>query len=160
MPRLPVDGKKVIEHRFSMGQFERDQLDTLITGMTVKNVSTPLVALLSDVTAMLTIAGILEALGLIDLSGVIGRLGKEFEGWVNDAKLGLFETPQAAEDAFNLIAAAQDLAYGPEVGGFQTGIVGSYLQYQLTSTEKIALWAYTTLGQLPGIPWFSGPEVN
>jgi hypothetical protein len=159
MPRLPVDGKKVIEHRFSMGQFERDQLDTLITGMTVKNVSTPLVALLSDVTAMLTIAGILEALGLIDLSGIIGRLGDEFKQWVDDTKAGLFETPQAAEDAFNIIAEAKDIAYGPEVGGYQTGIIGSYLQYQLTSTEKIALWAYTTLGNIPGIPWASGPEV-
>lgn len=159
MPRLPVDGKKVIEHRFSMGQFERDQLDTLITGITVKNVSTPLVALLSDVTAMLTITAILEALGLIDLSGVISRLGDEFKQWVDDTKAGLFETPQAAEDAFNLIAETIDLAEGPEVGGLNTGPIGSYLQYQLTSTEKIALWAYTTLGNLPGVPWYSAPEV-
>jgi len=52
MPRLPVDGKKVVEHRVSLSGFERQQIDTLITGLTVRNVGTPLVALLSDASAL------------------------------------------------------------------------------------------------------------
>ena len=50
--RLPVDGKKVREFRITLGTFERDRLDTLITGLTVKNVANPFVALISDVSAL------------------------------------------------------------------------------------------------------------
>jgi|TARA_R110000824_G_scaffold286710_1_gene474857 hypothetical protein len=50
--RLPVDGKKVQEFRITLGTFERDRLDTLITGLTVKNIANPFVALISDVSAM------------------------------------------------------------------------------------------------------------
>ena len=70
MPRLPVDGKKVIEHRYTLGQYERDQLDTLLTGVTVRNVGTPAVALLNDVTGLLALTAIAEALGLIDLAAL------------------------------------------------------------------------------------------
>ena len=55
MPRLPVDGKKVQEFRITLGTFERERVDTLITALTFNKVSTPLVALLSDVSAMTTI---------------------------------------------------------------------------------------------------------
>tara|TARA_R110000823_G_scaffold243173_1_gene367463 strand:- start:80 stop:472 length:393 start_codon:yes stop_codon:yes gene_type:complete len=50
--RLPVDGKKVQEFRITLGTFERDRLDTLITGLTVKNVANPFVALISDISAL------------------------------------------------------------------------------------------------------------
>ena len=62
MPRLPVDGKKVIEHRITLGTFERERLDTLITGLTIKNVATPTVALLNDVTGMIAIVAIIDQL--------------------------------------------------------------------------------------------------
>ena len=52
MPRLPVDGKKVQEIRFTLGTFERTQLETLVTGLTVKNVANPIVNLISDVSAL------------------------------------------------------------------------------------------------------------
>ena len=60
MPRLPVDGKKVIEHRITLGTFERERLDTLITGLTIKNIATPTVALLNDVTGMIAIVAIID----------------------------------------------------------------------------------------------------
>ena len=60
MPRLPVDGKKVIEHRITLGTFERERLDTLITGLTIKNIGTPTVALLNDVTGMIAIVAIID----------------------------------------------------------------------------------------------------
>ena len=37
--RLPVDGKKVIEHRISLGTFERQRLDSLITAIQVEKIS-------------------------------------------------------------------------------------------------------------------------
>jgi len=52
MPRLPVDGKKVIEHRISLSGVEREQLENFVMGYNVNRVMTPLVALLSDVTAL------------------------------------------------------------------------------------------------------------
>ena len=69
MPRLPVDGKKVVEHRITLGTYEREELDTFVTGVTVRNVGDPFVALMSDVSALVAITTLLEALGVIDLTG-------------------------------------------------------------------------------------------
>ena len=72
MPRLPVDGKKVIEHRITFGTKERELLDSLTTTMAFKNVATPTVSLLKDVTGMIIFVGLLnEFFGLnIELAGV------------------------------------------------------------------------------------------
>ena len=56
MPRLPIDGTKVKEFRLTLGTFERERIDTLITAIAINRVSTPLVALLSDVSALSAIA--------------------------------------------------------------------------------------------------------
>jgi len=146
MPRLPVDGKKVIEHRYTLGQYERDQLDTLITGITVRNVGTPITNVVGNPFAILSLVALAEAFGLIDLTGVINRLGEAFQGWVKDTKDGLFESPWAAEKSFNDIA---EVVMGPEVAGVNTGIVGSYFQYQLNATEKLAVWVYSSLSNIP-----------
>ncbi len=52
MPRLPVDGKKVIEHRITFGAKERDLLDQVTLGYQFNKIGSPLVALLSDISAM------------------------------------------------------------------------------------------------------------
>jgi hypothetical protein len=38
MPRLPVDGNKVVEHRITLGTYERQQLERFIDGMQVRNI--------------------------------------------------------------------------------------------------------------------------
>ena len=38
MPRLPVDGNKVIEHRITLGTYEREQLNRFVDGMQVRNI--------------------------------------------------------------------------------------------------------------------------
>ncbi len=58
MPRLPVDGKKVIEYRVSLSGIERKALEDLVFANTINKVSTPLVALLSDVSAMALLTGL------------------------------------------------------------------------------------------------------
>ena len=50
MPRLPVDN--VQEFRVTLGQYERERLDTIITALTINKISSPVIALLSDVSAM------------------------------------------------------------------------------------------------------------
>lgn len=38
MPRLPVDGKKVIEHRITLGTYEREQLNRMVDGLQIRNI--------------------------------------------------------------------------------------------------------------------------
>ena len=105
MPRLPVDGKKVIEHRVTLGTYERQQLDTLVTGVTVKNVGDPLVALLSDVSAIAVLAGILEALGVIDLTGLAKKLGGQGQAWIDAVLSGAFASlDEAMQHWYGMVA--------------------------------------------------------
>ena len=60
MPRLPVDGKKVVEHRITLGTKERDLLDSAINAYQFNQIATPSVALMSDVSGMLVLAGLLK----------------------------------------------------------------------------------------------------
>jgi len=59
MPRLPVDGKKVVEHRITFGTKERDMIEGALTGYQFKSVATPVVAGMSDVSFMVVLAGLL-----------------------------------------------------------------------------------------------------
>lgn len=114
MPRLPVDGTRVIEHRFSLSGYERQQLDTLVTGMTVRNVGEPAVNLLSDVSALVALTTLLEALGVIDLTGWA------WSGALNvfaQLKEGLFDTiPEYIDAAMKSIADEFAIDY-PSIGG-------------------------------------------
>lgn len=58
MPRLPVDGKKVIEHRITLGTKERQMVDRIVGSYQFNRVATPTVALMSNVTGMAVFAGI------------------------------------------------------------------------------------------------------
>lgn len=55
MPRLPVDGKKVIEHRITLGTKERSMIESYIFGSNVNQITEPAVELLKDISAMTTI---------------------------------------------------------------------------------------------------------
>jgi len=55
MPRLPVDGRKVIEHRITLGQFERRQLEKVAEGVAFNQTADPIVKLLNDVTGTATL---------------------------------------------------------------------------------------------------------
>jgi len=64
---------QVIEYRVSLQDKQSEQLDGLIAAYQINKVATPLVALLSDASAMLLITGLLEATGVIDLDKGILR---------------------------------------------------------------------------------------
>ena len=99
MPRLPVDGKKVIEHRISLSGVEREQLENFVMGVNFRNVMTPVVDLLSDVSAMAFLISMLELTGLTDFTGM--------DEWARDVTNGAFAKTGDAIDAG--IAAAQSL---------------------------------------------------
>ena len=118
MPRLPVDGKKVIEHRYTLGQYERDQLDTLITGLTVRNVGTPAVALLNDVTGLLALTAIAEALGLIDLAALARKGAGAGAAWMEAVLAGVYNSvSEALADLQKKIDDATDIEIDIEVPG-------------------------------------------
>jgi hypothetical protein len=52
MPRKPTE--KVIEHRFTLGNYERDQLNRFIDGMQVRNIGTGIGAATDPIEAMLS----------------------------------------------------------------------------------------------------------
>lgn len=54
MPRLPVDGKKVVEHRVTLGTYEREQLNRFVDGMQIKNIGTGIGAATDPLEAMLS----------------------------------------------------------------------------------------------------------
>ena len=60
MPRLPVDGKKVIEHRITFGTKERDLLQDLSTSYRIGQVAEPTVDLLKDASALYALAVVYE----------------------------------------------------------------------------------------------------
>jgi len=98
MPKPKPD--QVVRHEFVLGKVEREQFDTLITGLTVRNVSQPLVAVLSDPVALLAVAGILEATGVVNLTGLAKRLGGQGADWIAAVLAGAYVTLQEALDAW------------------------------------------------------------
>ncbi len=52
MPRKPTE--KVVEHRFTLGNYERDQLNRFIDGMQIKNIGTGIGAITDPIEAMLS----------------------------------------------------------------------------------------------------------
>lgn len=164
MPRLPVDGNKVVEHRITLGQYEREQLDTITTGYAVGRVAEPLVALLSDVSALVALTSLLEILGVIDLTGwawntalKIGGgsvdLAKDFEksllGWIDDVKNDLFPTEGEARAALQM--KIYNLSQGSTIGEW-----ASEVEQSVPLPPGIAYWLWVSTNAKNGIGFFSG----
>ncbi len=93
---------QVIEYRVSLQDKQSEQLDTIIAAFAFNKVGSPLVALLSDPSAMLIIVGFLEATGIIDLD----------KGVMRDISNGLYENYGDAMKAF-LIDPILPVAFNP-----------------------------------------------
>ena len=66
---------QVIEYRISLQDKLNEQVDSALAAYQINKIGTPLVALLSDTSAMLLITGILEATGVIDLDkGILQKI--------------------------------------------------------------------------------------
>lgn len=107
MPRLPVDGKKVVEHRITLGTYEREQLNRFVDGLQIRNIgqgfgaaTDPIEALFSTTTG--TVGGaFVIAWALKRFFGIDVAIPTDFEDiteiWaaINEA---LFLTPEQRQE--------------------------------------------------------------
>jgi len=64
--RLPVDGKKVIEYRITLGTKERQMVESAVNSTNFNKIITPTVSALSDVSFVVLIGGFLASMGFIE----------------------------------------------------------------------------------------------
>jgi len=121
---------QVIEYRISLQDKLNEQVDSAIAAYQINKVATPLVALLSDTSAMLLITGLLEATGIIDLDkGVLREIGD-----------GLYENYGDAMKAYLMDPA--DLIINPlDIG---TGLPMDVAQKAAPTVIKAWVWMMTT----------------
>ena len=154
MPRLPVDGKKVIEHRISLGTYERERLDTITAGWTFGRVMDPIVGLVSNPYAIASTVGLLEALGVLNIRGWI-KDNTPLDEWYNALSNGLFASYDAAiaalDELGDLLGQLKDID-PEEIGkGVAAGLIpgdkGMFvgITYRLLS---LVAWAKTRGGSL------------
>jgi len=128
MTKKKVD--QVIEYRISLQDKQSEQLDTIIAAFAFNKVGTPLVALLSDVSAMLVITGILEATGVIDVD----------KGILREIADGLYENYGDAMKA--VLLDPVDLAINPlDIG---TGLPMDVAEKAAPTVLKAWVWMMTT----------------
>jgi len=128
MTKKKVD--QVIEYRISLQDKQSEQLDTIIAAFAFNKVGTPLVALLSDVSAMLVITGILEATGVIDVD----------KGILREIADGLYENYGDAMKAY--LMDPVDLIINPLDLG--TGLPMDIAEKAAPTVIKAWIWMMTT----------------
>jgi len=124
------DPDQVIEYRISLQDKLNEQVDSAIAAYQINKIATPLVALLSDTSAMLLITGLLEATGVIDLDkGILREIGD-----------GLYENYGDAMKAFLLDPV--DIAINPlDIG---TGLPMDIAEKAAPTIVKAWIWMMTT----------------
>jgi len=121
---------QVIEYRVSLQDKQSEQLDSMIAAYQINKVATPLVALLSDASAMLLITGLLEATGVIDLD----------KGILREIADGVYENYGDAMKAFLLDPV--DLVINPLDLG--TGLPMDIAEKAAPTVVKAWVWLMTT----------------
>ena len=121
---------QVIEYRISLQDKLNEQVDSALAAYQINKVATPLVALLSDTSAMLLITGLLEATGIIDLDkGILREIGD-----------GLYENYGDAMKAY--LMDPVDLIINPlDIG---TGLPMDVAQKAAPTIIKAWVWMMTT----------------
>jgi len=121
---------QVIEYRVSLQDKQSEQLDSMIAAYQISKVATPLVALLSDVSAMLVITGLLEALGVIDVD----------KGILREIADGIYENYGDAMKAY--LMDPVDIAINPLDLG--TGLPMDIAEKAAPTVIKAWIWLMTT----------------
>jgi len=121
---------QVIEYRISLQDKLNEQVDSALAAYQINKVATPLVALLSDTSAMLLITGLLEATGIIDLDkGILREIGD-----------GLYENYGDAMKAY--LMDPVDLIINPlDIG---TGLPMDVAEKAAPTIIKAWVWMMTT----------------
>lgn len=125
MPRLPVDGKKVVEHRITFGTKERELIEQFANANSFNQVATPTVDLMKDVSGMVVFVAAFSALTgiVIDLSGVtsseelVEKVKEAYSSWRQKKNAQYIEARIEAGDPIE----PGILAYDPTEEGNQPG---------------------------------------
>jgi len=124
------DPDQVIEYRISLQDKLNEQVDSALAAYQINKVATPLVALLSDTSAMLLITGLLEATGVIDLD----------KGILREIADGLYENYGDAMKAY--LMDPVDIAINPlDIG---TGLPMDIAEKAAPTVIKAWVWMMTT----------------
>ena len=119
MPRLPVDGKKVIEYRHTFGTKEREILQDLATSFRIQSIDPEaMFKILEDPLRIVQIAyGIATALELVGFETGLPTPGDlpELYQWLTQKK----EINESGVK-FSIVELLKDL-WSPETGGFPGG---------------------------------------
>jgi len=124
------DPDQVIEYRISLQDKLNEQVDSAIAAYQINKIATPLVALLSDTSAMLLITGLLEATGVIDLD----------KGILREIADGLYENYGDAMKAY--LMDPVDIAINPLDLG--TGLPMDIAEKAAPTVIKAWVWMMTT----------------
>ena len=101
MPKPKPDN--IIRHEIVLGRADRELLDTAVTAYPANRVLTPLVALVSDVSALTAIFIVLEASGFLDI--IPAELRENIE-------LGGIKTLEEAENAWKELEVIAEVPAG------------------------------------------------
>ncbi len=116
MPRLPVDGTKVIEYRMTLGTYERERLDRLITSLQVKNIGDPIVAIMKDISATATLLIILsEVFGFnFKIPEIVDDAGDLVKAFIEQGRQSFVEQEESAAPgrANSLAGGLRNLLFG------------------------------------------------
>jgi hypothetical protein len=179
MPRRKPD--EIVEHRVTLGPYERHRLDTYILFNNINKVANPLVNLLSDVSGLAALVGILEAVGVLNIRKYI-KANTPLELWYNQVIEGLYSGFDEANQALDAVLAEMaelgqtiedfdipDIPGGRDIGETIATESGEFVIGLITGTAKgatapvLRLWAWgkTTLQNAPPAPswvpqWPSG----
>jgi hypothetical protein len=90
MPRKPTE--KVVEHRITLGTYERQMFSDAVAGYNFKNIATPVVSGLSDISFLIFIGGILgialdRALGIGWREATEFLVGEGLSDWLETQNL-------------------------------------------------------------------------
>jgi len=128
MPKPKPD--QTIRHEIVLSRPDRELLSDVVVAYQINKVATPLVALVSDSSAMLLITGILEATGVIDLD----------KGVLREISDGLYDNYGDAMKA--ILLDPVDLAINPLDLGI--GLPMDIAQKAAPSILKAWVWLLTT----------------
>ena len=162
MPRLPVDGKKVIEYRVTLGTYERERLSEFVGSYSFSRVSRPIIDVLGSPVALLSITGGIIALNPKILQGLPDWL----KAIIFDDTLTFGEREKTLSDYFTGGALVGGLAglffLGPISPLFGT-LLGAALGegFEEKIEEYVAKEIMEDGGQslLSGNPYFTGLDV-
>ena len=145
MPKVKPDN--VVRHEIVLGRADRELLEGAIAAYQINKISTPLVALLSDVSALLALATILEAAGIIDFIPNSIRQGIE-EGLYSSYQEILDAIDQAQQIAQDAYDAAEEAAAIPGAVIDRAGLLAKKIAAEKLRTNPISRLAV-------GAIWFA-----